>query len=87
MRTIGIFDDNNICNGLKLAGMECFYVDTEEELGSALQAIPPEAGLILITSTLAEKYADVLEGYQGDRIESLPEFIEVPVEKGELDIK
>jgi len=76
MRTVAISDNHTTCTGFRLVGMECHKVETSEEFADVLKSsIKPEIGLIVVTSALAAKCANVLEKFsQFDA----PLIVEIP---------
>jgi|GEM_PF-3661405 len=76
MRAVAISDNDIICTGFRLAGMECHTVETSEAFAEALQlSIQPEIGLIVITSALAAKCRNVLEAFKKC---DMPLIVEIP---------
>ncbi|MCL2378939.1 MAG: V-type ATP synthase subunit F [Defluviitaleaceae bacterium] len=59
-----ISDNPDICMGLALAGISCQPAHTPGELCQALINLPPDIGIVIITSGLAAVCADVLEEYR-----------------------
>ena len=54
----------DICTGLGLANVPGKLAHCAEELRQALEGLEPDVGLVIVTSNLAEKYADVLKEYR-----------------------
>ena len=60
-----ISDCREALTGLALGGIPGQLAATPEELHRALESIPPHVGIVIITSSLAAKSADIIENYRG----------------------
>ena len=73
---VAISDNSTTCAGFRLVGVDCCHAETAEELANALQAASqPEVGLIVVTSALAAKGADVLARFSAS---DMPLVVEIP---------
>ena len=59
-----ISDNRNACTGLALAGVSSQMAHTPEELLLALENMDPDVGIVIITSGLAAKSADIIKKYR-----------------------
>ena len=59
-----ISDNPDICMGLALAGISSQPAHTPDELSDALDGISPDVSIVIVTSGLAGKNADVLAHYR-----------------------
>ena len=59
-----VSDNPNTRMGLALAGVSNQPAHTPEELKQALEGIAPDIGIVIITSGLAAKGAEILEKYR-----------------------
>ena len=59
-----ISDNPNARTGLALASVPSQPAHTPEEVQMALENMPPDAGIVIITSNLASKSTEILEKYR-----------------------
>jgi len=59
-----ISDIGVIRTGLALAGISSEAAHTPEEVGHALENIAPDIGVVIVTSGLAARSAEILEKYR-----------------------
>ncbi|MCL2404287.1 MAG: V-type ATP synthase subunit F [Defluviitaleaceae bacterium] len=59
-----ISDDPHILTGLALAGVAGMPAHTPDELHQALVGISPDIGVVIVSSGLAAKSADIIEKYR-----------------------
>ena len=59
-----ISDCRENLTGLALVGIPGHPAATPEELRRALENIPPDVGIVIVTSTLAAKSADIIENHR-----------------------
>ena len=59
-----ISDNPNTCTGLGLVEVDCQLVQDSDQLKFALDNLDPDAGLVVVTSSLAAKGADILEKFR-----------------------
>jgi vacuolar-type H+-ATPase subunit F/Vma7 len=85
---IAIIGDEDMVNGLRLAGVTRYYViagnhDTEEDVRKALSELmgEPDVGIIAIQEEYA-KYVEDLIAQVGEGKSSIPVIIEVPSKYG-----
>ena len=63
-RVCAISDSPTTCTGLALAAVASRLAYTPEELLLTLENIGPDIGVVIITSRLAARSADILERYR-----------------------
>jgi len=71
-----ISDNAQMLAGLALAGIPSQAAHTPDELSRALEIIPSDIGIVIVTSGLAAKSADVLEKHREKEL--LPMLTVVP---------
>jgi len=54
MKTIAIYQNPQICAGLRFAGAETHHITTEEELIIVLESLQTTDNLVILDPTLAE---------------------------------
>jgi len=59
-----ISDNKSTVNGLELAEVSSRLAHTPDELRYTLENLEPDVGIVIITSGLAAKSADVLDEYR-----------------------
>jgi len=64
VKIYAISDNQNILTGLGLAEVSGKLAHTPQELLKTLEQIAPEASLVIISSDIAQKSADILEEYR-----------------------
>ena len=75
-----ISDNPNICTGLGLVEVACQLVQDSNQLKHALDNLDPEAGLVVVTSGLAAKGADILAKFREKN--SIPILAVIPDPEG-----
>ena len=71
-----ISDNSCACTGLALAEISSRYAHTPDELRLALEGIAPDVGIVIVTSGLAAKGADIIERYREKN--RLPLIVVIP---------
>ena len=75
-RLHAISDNPETLTGLALGGIAGQPATTPKELLQALENIPPDVGIVIITSTLAAESADILEKHRSKN--RLPMIVIIP---------
>ena len=74
-----ISDNPHIRTGLALAGISGQDAHTPEEVSRALEGLAQDIGIVIVTSGLAAKSADILEKYREEKTLPLITIIPEPV--------
>ena len=79
-----ISDNQDAKTGLELVEVLTKLAYTPEDLRHALESVEPDTGLVVITSGLAAKCADIIEAFRGKNSLPLITIMPDPAEAGHL---